>query len=119
MTALRKIYYIFILYLLSSLTFPSLAQKTDSLTFRLYSRYSFYTLEESAEMILHVPQSYINNKISALFKVDTYDTLIKWEAVPGKRIVRIPFKPFINNGFHKITAEIKVSGSITRFIRRN
>ena len=116
MHVLRKQFYIFILYLLSSLNIPALAQKTDSLTFTLYTRYSFYTLEESAEMILHVPQSYINNKISALFKVNTSDTLIKWEAVPGKRIVRIPFKPFINTGFHKITAEIRVSGSITRFI---
>ena len=116
MHMLRKLFYIFILYLLPLIIIPALAQKTDSLTFRLYSRYSFYTVEESAEMILHVPQSFINNKISALFKVNTYDTLVIWEAVPGKRIVRIPFKPLINNGFHWVTAEIKVSGSITRFI---
>ncbi len=115
MTGLRKIYLISILFIFVTAN-TGLSQRTDSLAFRMNTRYSFYTSEKDAEMILHVPQSYITNKISVLFSVNNYDTPGKWEGVPGKKLIRIPFNPAVSNGFHKVRAEIKVSGSITRFV---
>ena len=99
-------------------SFSGLSQKTDSLTFRLNTRYSFYSTEENAEMILHVPQSYTANRITVSVILINNDTLCKWSGIPGNRIVRIPFKLLLNKGFHKVKAEIRVSGSITRFIAK-
>ena len=115
MTGLRKIFSICILFTFVPIN-TGLSQKTDSLAFRMNTRYSFYTTEKDAEMILHVPQSYITNKISVLLTGTTYDTPVKWEGVPGKKLLRIPLKTAVRNGFHKVKAEIEVSGSITRFV---
>lgn len=93
-----------------------LSQKIDSLAFSINSRYSFYTTEENGEIILHIPYSYITNKISVCVKSDNRDTICLWNGIPGQKIFRIPFKPDVRKGTHRITAEIKVSGSITKFM---
>lgn len=111
-----KIFYIIlILYQIISLNIPLLSQKTDSLSFSIYSRYSFYTFEKNAEILLHVPVSYSYKNISVYLKVNN-DTLGTWNGIPKNSILRIPFALDLDPDNYKISANIKVSGSITRFI---
>ncbi len=99
-------------------TNQGLSQKVDSLAFRLNTRFSFYSFEENAEMILHIPWSYVSNRINVSVMLSNKDTLCVWNGIPGQRILRIPFKPDIDKGFYRLIADIRVSGSITRFIAK-
>lgn len=105
-----------IIYLIISVNNPILSQKIDSLAFGLNTRYSFYTLEDKSEMILHIPLSYITKKISVYIRTADNDTLCNWAGIPGQKIIRIPINTGVITGIHRLTAEIKVSGSITKFI---
>jgi len=91
------------------------AQSTDSLSFRMNSRYSFLSYEKNTEMLLHIPFSYTGKNISVSARINN-DTLGNWKGIPGRRILRIPLTFDINPGNYKITADIRVEGSITRFI---
>ncbi|NLN30751.1 MAG: hypothetical protein GX158_05880 [Bacteroidales bacterium] len=91
------------------------AQKTDSLTFSLNTRYSFHTSGENAEMLLHLPQAYTSAKLTVLVSLTSGDTVCQWSGTARNRTVRIPFKPVSKKGSHKLMAEIRVAGSSTRF----
>ena len=110
--------FIIIVIIIIVFTHQGLSQKVDSLAFRLNTRHSFYSVEENAEMILHVPLAYTSNRINISVLLLNNDTLCRWNGIPGQKIVRIPFKPVIDKGFHRLRAEIRVSGSITRFIAK-
>lgn len=109
---------IILIILIIAFSDHGLSQKVDTLAFSLNTRHSFYTIEENAEMILHVPRSYTSNRINISVLLLNNDTLCRWNGIPGQKILRIPFKPVINKGLHKLKAEIRVSGSITRFIAK-
>ncbi|NLA49397.1 MAG: hypothetical protein GX876_08045, partial [Bacteroidales bacterium] len=109
----------FILSIILPIAFcAAAAQKTDSLTFSLNTRYPFYTFEENAEMIFHVPQAYTSSRLTVLVTRMNGDTVCKWSGIARNRIVRIPFKLITETGFHSLKAEILVAGSLTRFIAK-
>ena len=66
-------------------------------------------------MLLHVPQSLIYNRIEVLLTSEG-DESGRWEGVPGKKIVRIPFSLNQPPSIPKIDAIIKVSGRSTVYI---
>ncbi|MCX6334892.1 MAG: hypothetical protein NT092_11420 [Bacteroidia bacterium] len=88
------------------------SQHVDSTSFTLNSRLSFYSYENSAEMLLHVPQNMIYNRLGVSL-VSGGNELITWEGVPGKKIVRIKFSFDLVPSINKINATIKVSGKST------
>lgn len=67
------------------------AQQVDSIAFKAYSRYSFYSTEKKGEILLHVPSSFIEERIKAVLMKGA-DTLAIWEGRPEKKIIRIPLE---------------------------
>ena len=92
----------------------SLSQSADSTSFKLNSRFSFYTYETSGEMLLHVPQTLIYNRIEVSL-TSGGNEFSNWKGVPGKKIVRIPFSLNRPPAGSKVDAIIKVSGRSTIF----
>jgi len=82
-------------------------QIVDSVSFRLFSRYSYYSYEKSAEMILHIPQTLVwyNLKVSLMIE---NDTVYSSSFMPGKKISRLPFDMGLSPGEYKAIAEISV-----------
>lgn len=65
------------------------SQDAGLASFRLLTRYSFYTTERSGEFLLHVPQSHIRSSLEVHI-LRKSDTLASWQGRADK-IVRIPF----------------------------
>ena len=89
-------------------------QKKDSTSFTLNTRYSFYSFENSAELLLHVPRNNQYRRLSAVFRINN-DTLAEWSGVPGKKIIRIPFDLNLLPAEYKITAELTSGSGITKY----
>ena len=85
------------------------SQQDDRNSFTIVSRYSFYSVEQSAELLLNVPKRYVNNviKIKLLSKGEI---ISDWSGIPGKQILRLPF--LLNRSIPgKIDAEIVVNSN--------
>ncbi|HUX97834.1 MAG TPA: hypothetical protein VMV47_19035 [Bacteroidales bacterium] len=87
---------------------PLICQSSDSTSFRIYPRYSFYSNEKTGEFLLHVPSSLINTQLSISIKSDE-DSLTTWKGKPGKYILRIPFSLNPEPSVYKIKAEISIA----------
>jgi hypothetical protein len=92
----------------------SFCQSADSTSFKLNSRFSFYTYETSGEMLLHVPQILIYNRIEVLL-TSGGNEFGNWKGAPGKKIVRIQFNLNQPPASSKVEAIIKVSGRSTSY----
>jgi len=90
------------------------SQSNDSISFRINTRFSFYTTEKNAEVLLHVPQNLIYNNISAILTIND-DTVSSWTGKPGKKILRLPFDLSLIPSEYKIIADIKATGSKYRY----
>jgi len=104
----KLIYPIFLIAILSN-TSLIYCQNVDSVSFRLFSRYSFYSHEKSAEMLLHIPAALIWNNLKVSLKIKN-DTVYSSAFMPGKKIFRLPFDLELTPGEYKATAEISVPG---------
>jgi len=80
-------------------------QSTDSTSFKLYPRLSFYTLEKTGEFLLHVPAALINVQLSVIIKSSS-DTVAFWKGRPVKKVLRIPFSLNLNPSVYNIEATI-------------
>jgi hypothetical protein len=89
------------------------AQQIDSTSFRIITRYSFYTHEKTAEMLLHVPVSLRDNILNFTL-LNGSDTLSVWKGKPGKKIVRIPFTIDLEPSVYSTIAFISVTSSPTK-----
>lgn len=92
-----------------------ICQPVDSTSFTINTRLSFYSFEKSGEMLLHVPQSFIYNKIEVSLTLDSIK-ISSWKGVPAKKIIRIPFSFDLIPSSTTIIASIQVSGRSTRYI---
>ena len=88
-------------------------QNNDSFSFRIYSRFNFYSSEKRGEMILHIPASLAGNKITAEIKINGQPAG-RWQGMPGKSEVRIPFDLKLSPGDYKAEALISSSKSAGR-----
>ena len=105
----------FFLFLFISSEYKIISQPVDSVSFRLNSRYSFYSHESNGEMLLYVPQNLIYNNISVSLEINN-ENIGSWNGVTHKKIVRVPFTLYIQNGDNTVTASIKVTGRNIRYI---
>ena len=111
---LKRISTLLIIFILTGLEF-ALSQPVDSISFKLNTRYSFYSYERSAEMLLLVPQNLIYNKTEA--SLSSGNKIIgTWKGIPGKQIVRMPFDLNSNVGTFRITAGISVTGKNVKYV---
>ena len=86
------------------------AQKTDTISFGMNSRYSFYTTEKTGEMIIHIPSRYQSSWLSVKLKADGRE-LNSWKGPSGGRLLTVEFPLDMNPGTDKITGEIVSYGS--------
>jgi hypothetical protein len=94
--------------------YNSNSQNIDSSSFRLNSRYNFYSNEKNGEAILHVPQNFIYNYLEIRLLINNADS-VSWKGKPGSNLLRIQFP--INNadGTCRIAADIYARGSRSVF----
>ena len=65
-------------------------QSVDSTSFKIYSRFSFYSFEKTGEFLLHVPAELVQSSLSVT--ITAGDKIIaSWNGKPGRSILRIPF----------------------------
>ena len=105
----------FFLFLIISSGYKIISQPVDSVSFGLNSRYSFYSHESNGEMLLYVPQNLLYNNISVSLEINN-ENIGSWKGVPVKKIVRVPFTLYIQQGDQTVTATIKVSGRNIRYV---
>ncbi|MBG0861264.1 MAG: hypothetical protein IQL11_17335, partial [Bacteroidales bacterium] len=89
-------------------------QSANKTPFEINTRYSFYSFEKNAELLLHVPQNMIYNNISVILLLDD-DTIGMWTGKPGKKIVRLPVNFDLQPANYKVIADIRVAGSKFRY----
>ncbi len=90
-------------------------QSIDSVSFRLNSRYSFYSAEKSGEMLLHVPSGLIWTRLKVDLLINM-DTLYSSTLVPGRKTIRVPFSIDLRTGTYRVSAIISAPGRKTPFI---
>lgn len=105
---------IVVLLIIISSSIFSFSQPVDSISYRLNSRFSFYSFEKRGELLLHVPLKLINNHTEVSL-TSGGGVLVTWQGIPGMTILRIPFEMSPDPGNHKITAYIIVSGRSTKY----
>ena len=88
----------------------SSAQKIDTTSFGMNSRYSFYTMEKTGEMIIHVPSRYQNSWLSVTLKAGSRE-LNSWKGTSGGKLLTIEFPLDPDPGTYKITADIRLATS--------
>jgi hypothetical protein len=97
---------ILLLLIYSQLVIP---QTTDTEAFRINSRLSFYSFENSGEMLLHIPQNIIYRNISVNLSING-ETVGSWKGIPGKKIIRIPVNLNLKPSDYKLIAEVSAAG---------
>jgi len=82
------------------------SQPVDSTSFTSNSRLSFYSFENNAEILLHVPAKLHFSHITAVLRIGS-DTLAVWKGIPSKKTIRIPFTLNLVPADYEVTTEIK------------
>ena len=81
------------------------SQSIDSTSFKLFTRYSFYSYEKDGEFLLHIPPGLQNTQLSLTIK-SSEDSITSWIGRSGKKILRIPFTINMNPSQNIVTAVI-------------
>ena len=108
----RFVYLIFLFLIVSSGGFSN-SQTIDSTSFKLNSRYSFYSNENKVEMLLHIPivlsASYLKVTLKYLG-----NNVFEWIGKPGKEILRLPFDLEPSFPSARVEAEIRFNNEGNR-----
>jgi hypothetical protein len=80
------------------------------LSFSIVSRQSFYSYEKNGEFLLHIPYALSKNHLSISLKVGEA-TIVSWDGIPGKIILRLPFSLNLIPSVYKAEASINISAS--------
>lgn len=113
-TMRRTIIYTFYIFSISFITLISAeAVTTDSTTFSLNTRLSFYSYEENGELLLLVPEKMTGTALSV--EIFTNEKILtNWKGIAQRNIVRIPFLLKGIKGSIKVKAQIAISSSPLR-----
>jgi len=103
-----------IILLITIIGFDAFSQTTDSTSFVMNTRSSFYSFEKNYEMLLHVPQYLVYTKTEVSLSIGN-NIIGTWHGMPGKKILRIPFEPDLAPGTYRISADIRVAGRKTQY----
>lgn len=94
------------IFLLASVISPDIySQIIDSTSFSMNSRLSFYSYEQSAELLLHAPQGVINNVLNIKL-ICSNKILLEWKGRVEKEIIRLPVDLTSIPSSKRIEAEI-------------
>jgi hypothetical protein len=105
---IKKLYGQFVLIFLFLIIQPCRSQTFDSSSFRLVSRQSFYSFEKNGEFLLNISPGL--SQYNLIINVTAGSkTLLTWEGIPGKNILRLPFVLNLEPSTYKITAAINLS----------
>ena len=88
------------------LSLSPLFSQTNS--FQIISRYSFYSYEKTGEMLLNVPTGYVWRNIGVTLLIGN-DTIGIWSGVPGKKTISIPINFNLAPSRYEVSALIKYS----------
>ena len=88
------------------LSLSPLFSQTNS--FQIISRYSFYSYEKTGEMLLNVPTGYVWRNIGVTLLAGN-DTIGIWSGVPGKKTISIPINFNLVPSRYEVSALIKYS----------
>lgn len=104
---MQKIISIPFIIIFLSLSKISSGQSIDSTSFELFTRYSFYSVEKTGELLLHVPSKLTGAELSLTVKINE-DTLAVWNGKPRKNILRIPFEIKLKPSVYQVIASIDI-----------
>lgn len=88
------------------LSLSPLFSQTNS--FQIISRHSFYSYEKTGEMLLNVPTGYVWRNIGVTLSIEN-DTIGTWGGVPGKKTISIPINFNLAPSEYEVSALIKYS----------
>jgi hypothetical protein len=107
---IRNLRNLFIFYIV--VFFPGIlhGQPLDSTTFRVNSRFNFYSLEKTGEMLLHVPSNFSGKELNIVLKING---LIKqqWKERPFRKVLRLSFPIDLPEGKYRSEVEIVTTES--------
>jgi hypothetical protein len=106
--------FLLLIFLIITIIQKSNSQQIDSSSFRINTRYTFYTCENKGELLLHVPQTFIYNHLEIILRINNLPAGT-WKGRPGKKLISIPFIIDQQPAFYKITADISVTGSKIKY----
>lgn len=91
------------------------SQQIDSVSFKAYTRYSFYSAEKKGEILLHVPASLQEKQMNVTITAGR-DTLAVRDGKPGIEILRISFDIDLKPGVYTAKTFITVQSSQKKYI---
>jgi len=90
------------------------SRPADTTSFRLTTRYSFYTYEKKGELLLFIPQGLIHNRLSVRIMINK-DTTGSMTIIPFRNPLRIPFDLTLPPSYYPIKANITAGGKNTDY----
>jgi hypothetical protein len=81
------------------------SQNTDSISFAINTRFSFYSFEKEGEFLLHVPGNLIQKKLLVKI-VSGENTIVSWEGRVTGKLMRFNFPINLITGVYKVNASI-------------
>lgn len=103
---------VYTLFIILSAEQSVFSQHVDLISFKLNPRLSFYSYEDSGEMLLYVPQNMIYNHIEVSLNSFGKELAV-WKGIPHKKIVRIHLSLNLGTSTKMIDAVIRISGRPT------
>lgn len=107
---IKKFFCLLILITVSPVIEKAWGQSSDSTTFRINSRLSFYSFEKKGEMLLHIPATFSGRSIGITLKIED-DTVYSWKGTTWKRVLRIPFPINLSPSIYKSVVDIVTTQS--------
>jgi hypothetical protein len=104
----KKLLSLFIIISVVSFIQNTSCQSVDSTTFKISTRFSFYSFEKNGEFLLHVPQAFTQNNMSVSLNIGN-ETITSWNGNPEGLIKRIPFSISRVPSIYNIEARIILS----------
>ena len=114
---IKKLILFFPLQLIFMISHSLLSQPIDSASIKIFTRFSFYSFEETGEFLLHVPAYLRNNQLSVIIKSEN-DSITSWRGRAEKDIQRIPFNINYLPSNRNIEARITLQDRRTSFIAK-
>jgi hypothetical protein len=104
----KKVY--LLLFILAFYSYQIIqCQEVDTSSFKVYSRFSFYSYEREGEFLLHVPAGLTQSSLSVSITAGEKKLAI-WNGKPGRSILRIPAVIDLSPSVYRVIARISVPG---------
>lgn len=102
---LKKLIFLLLFISLLLTNQNSQAQIVDSNSFKIFTRFSFYSFEKNGELLLLVPPALSQNNLKAGIKIGG-NTITSWHGRAVRNIIRLPFVLNLSPNAYKVTVSI-------------